>query len=616
MARQRLNSGNAQAEELPKAKINKQSIQQVMRLLKYLKPYRTKFFLGLLFLILSSSSSFLFPLLMGRLIGTGNTPKQPGSMMSKEILDFFPSDINTVALTLLAVLFVQSIFSFFRINWFVEVAEKGLADIRRDTYFKLVTLPMNFFSQRRVGELNSRLSADLSQIQDAITTTLAEMIRQVIVFTGGIIFLVLVSGKLTLMLLAVLPVLVVIAVFFGRFIRKLSRQAQDKLAESNTIVEETLQGISNVKAFVNEAFEVGRYNKSIRDVVKLAMRGAKFRGVFASFIVFCLFGTIVSVVWYGSHLVQAGEISLASMFTFILLSTFVGAAMGSFPELYATMQKAFGASERVLEILAEVNEPISINEKDNEVKQHIKGNLEFNNVVFAYPSRKEITVLKGVSFEALAGEKVAIVGPSGAGKSTIAGLILRFYETQGGELLFDGKPSTEYSLTDIRNQVAIVPQDVLLFGGTIRENIAYGKLSSSDEEVIAAAKRANAHEFVSGFPEGYDTLVGERGVKLSGGQRQRIAIARALLKDPAILILDEATSSLDSESERLVQEALEELMKNRTSIIIAHRLSTIREADKIIVLEKGKVIENGTHQQLMQNDEGLYRYLSQLQFEV
>ncbi|HUH32800.1 MAG TPA: ABC transporter transmembrane domain-containing protein, partial [Daejeonella sp.] len=490
MARSRLNSGNAQAEELPKAKINKQSIQQVVRLLSYLKPYRWKFFLGFIFLILSSASFFLFPLLMGRLIGTTTAPVQGGEM-SQEILDYFPSDLNTVALTLLGVLFIQAIFSFFRITLFVEVAEKGLADIRRDTYFKLITLPMNFFNQRRVGELNSRLSADLSQIQDAITTTLAEMIRQTITFIGGVVFLVLVSGKLTLMLLSVLPVFVIIAVVFGRFIRKLSRQAQDKLAESNTIVEETLQGISNVKAFVNETYEVSRYNKSIREVVAIALRGAKFRGIFASFIIFCLLGTIVTVVWYGAHLVQTGEISMASMVTFILLSTFVGAAMGSFPELYATMQKAFGASERVLEILGEVNEPISSNEKENAVNQKIHGSLEFNNIEFAYPSRSEITVLNGVSFKAQSGEKVAIVGPSGAGKSTIAGLILRFYDAQAGSLLFDGKSSQEFSLTDIRNQVAIVPQDVLLFGGSIYENIAYGKLSASKEEVISAAKRAN-----------------------------------------------------------------------------------------------------------------------------
>lgn len=617
MARQRLNSGNAQKEELPKAKINKQSVQKVFQLLGYLKPYRLKFFLGFICLILSSLSSFFFPLLIGRLIDTGSQSVQAsgmGNMVPNEMLDFIPKDINTVALTLLGILFISSIFSFFRINWFVEVAEKGLADIRRDTYFKLITLPMNFFSQRRVGELNSRLSADLSQIQDAITTTSAEMIRQIILLIGGIICLAFVSAKLTLLLLAILPFLIAVAIVFGRFIRKLSRSAQDKLAESNTVVEETLQGISNVKAFVNEAFEVNRYNKSIREVVKIAMRGAKFRGVFASFIVFCIFGTIVGVIWYGAHLIQQGEITVGNMLTFILFSVFVAAAMGSFPELYATMQKAVGASERVLEILSESSENISINDEENKIIHPVKGNLEFRNVGFSYPGRSEITVLNSVSFEAKSGEKIAIVGPSGAGKSTIASLILRFYDVDKGNILFDGIPSTSYSLTDIRHQVAIVPQDVLLFGGSIRENIAYGRLTASEEDIRMAARRANAYDFIMEFPEGFDTLVGERGIKLSGGQRQRIAIARALLKDPAILILDEATSSLDSESERLVQEALEELMKNRTSIIIAHRLSTIREADKIVVLEKGKVIEIGTHQELLQNEEGLYRHLSQLQF--
>jgi ABC-type multidrug transport system fused ATPase/permease subunit len=290
--------------------------------------------------------------------------------------------------------------------------------------------------------------------------------------------------------------------------------------------------------------------------------------------------------------------------------------MGSFPEMYANVQRAVGASERVLEILAEKSEEVSIDDINNTIKQKINGNLAFDNVNFHYPSRSEIEVLKGVSFEARTGQKVAIVGPSGSGKSTMAALILQFYHPQSGTILFDHLPAADYSLTDIRNQVAIVPQDVMLFGGTIQENIAYGKLSASKEEIVQAAQRANAHQFVTSFPEGYDTVVGERGVKLSGGQRQRIAIARALLKNPSILILDEATSSLDSESERLVQEALEELMKNRTSIIIAHRLSTIREADKIIVLEKGTVIESGNHEELLSNEKGLYRYLSQLQFEV
>ncbi len=617
MARSSLNSGSSIAEKPPKAKFSKQGLKNVLKLLSYLKPYKTRFFLAFLFLILSSLSSFLFPLLIGRLVDSGNkTLPSTSSMLPGKYLQILPTDINQVALTLLFALFITSIFSFFRINWFIEVAEKSLADIRRDTYFKLVTMPMNFFSQRRVGELNSRLSSDLSQIQDSITATLPEMIRQIILMIGGVICLSIVSGKLTLMLLAILPILIPIAIVFGRFIRKLSRQAQDKLAESNVVVEETLQGISNVKAFVNEAFEVNRYNKSIREVVGIAMRSAKFRGAFGSFIVFCIFGAIVAVVWYGSHLVQTGELTVGSMFTFILFSTFVASAMGSFPEQFANVQRIIGSSERVLEILGETSEPISMNHKENSTKILLKGDLAFENVVFAYPSRKEVTVLNGVSFYAKAGEKVAIVGPSGAGKSTIASMILKFYDAQQGDILYDGKPSSSFSLTDIRNQIAIVPQDVLLFGGSIRENIAYGKLSAPEEDIISAAKRANAHDFISGFPEGYNTIVGERGVKLSGGQRQRVAIARALLKDPAILILDEATSSLDSESERLVQEALEELMKNRTSIIIAHRLSTIREADKIVVLEKGKVIETGTHAQLLQNEDGLYKYLSGLQFEM
>lgn len=555
-------------------------------------------------LFFSSITLLSFPPLMGSMVDAAQ---------GRQTMALIPASMRTIGVIAFAILFFQSLVSFFRIRLFVEVAEKALADIRRDTYFRLITLPMDFFSNRRVGELNSRLSADLSQIQETMTTTLAEMMRQLILLIGGICFLFIVSIKLTLLNLAILPLLVMTGVLFGRFIRRLSRQAQDKLADSNTIVQETLQGISNVKAFVNEAYEAGRYSNSLRSVVSLAMKGATYRGVFASFILFCLFGAVMAVVWYGSSLIAQGELSVGDLTTYIISSMFVAGSMGSFPELYANVQRAVGASERVMEILDEEQESVSIHESENRVVTPISGNLAFDQVTFAYPSRKEICVLDEVSFSARAGEKVAVVGPSGTGKSTLAALVLRFYDPQGGAVLFDGKDARTYRLTDIRNQVAIVPQDVLLFGGTIRENIAYGKLDAPAEDVIEAAKRANAHDFIMHFPQGYDTLVGERGVKLSGGQRQRIAIARALLKDPAILILDEATSSLDSESERLVQEALQELMKNRTSIIIAHRLSTIREADKIIVLEQGKVIEEGTHQQLLQRENGLYRYLSHLQ---
>jgi len=607
MARQQLNSGNASGIELSKAKLNRETLSHVARLLTYLKPYRSQFIAALFFLFLSSLVGLAFPSFIGALIDTAQ---------GKQSNSYLPGTIQGILILAFIILALQAVISFFRILWFVNVAERSLADIRRDTYFKLITLPMDFFSNRRVGELNSRISADLSQVQDTLTTTIAEMLRQAVLLVGGIIFMAIISKKLVFALLLVLPVMVVFAVFFGRFIKKISRQAQDKMAESNTIVEETLLGIANVKAFVNESFEATRYSNTIRDVANIAIKGAKFRGMFVSFIVLCVFGGVLGVVGYGCVLVSQHEITFGELLKFSLYAMFLGSSLGSFPELFANLQKTVGASERVLEILAEQGEDVSINAADNLVKQKIKGNLSFQNVNFAYPSRPEIEVLTNVSFGAKAGQKVAIVGPSGSGKSTTAGLILQFYHPQSGEILFDGKPAAEFSLTDIRNQVAIVPQDVLLFGGTILENIAYGKLSATKEEIIQAAKRANAHQFISSFPEAYETVVGERGVKLSGGQRQRIAIARALLKNPSILILDEATSSLDSESERLVQEALEELMKGRTSIIIAHRLSTIREADVILVLEKGQIIESGTHQELMNTEHGLYRYLSGLQQEV
>ncbi|MNV30771.1 putative multidrug export ATP-binding/permease protein [compost metagenome] len=506
-----------------------------------------------------------------------------------------------------------SVVSFFRIRIFVEIAERTLSALRKDTYLKLISLPIEFFANRRVGELNSRLSADLSQIQDTLTTTLAEILRQLISLCFGVFLLVWVSPKLALMNLCILPIIVVAAIIFGKFIRELSRQAQDKMAESNSIVQETLLGISNVKAFVNEYFEFNRYSNQMDSVVKLAVKGATFRGAFASFIIFCIFGAVIAVIWYGAALVSIHEMTVGDLTTYILYSMFVAGSMGSFPELYANIQRSLGASERILEILDEPQENLNVKPTCKEIHKTMTGKLSFNHVSFAYPSRPDIEILKDINFTANAGDKVAIVGPSGTGKSTIASLILQFYTAKKGEVSYDDRPASDFELCDIRNQVAIVPQDVLLFGGTIRENIAYGKLEATEDEIIAAAKRANAHQFILNFPEGYDTLVGERGVKLSGGQRQRIAIARALLKDPAILILDEATSSLDSESERQVQEALEELMRGRTSIIIAHRLSTIVDADKIIVVENGIVSESGTHFELLQKESGLYQHLYNLQ---
>lgn len=604
MARAQLNSGNTQSDDLPKPKLNKELFKKALQISSYLRPFRTKFIFGMIFLTLSSLAMLTFPALLGAMIDAAQ---------GKQTYPWLPASLMYIGGVSMIILLFQSIISFGRIRLFVEIAEKALANLRKDTYCKLITLPMDFFANRRVGELNSRLSADLAQIQDTLTSTLAEILRQVISLGVGVCLLVFVSPKLALMNLCILPVIVVAAMIFGRFIRNLSRQAQDKLAESNSVVQETLLGISNVKAFVNEYYETRRYAGKLDSVVKLAVKGATYRGFFASFIIFCIFGAVIAVIWYGANLVAAGEISVGDLTTYILYSMFVAGSMGSLPELYANIQRSLGASERVLEILGEEHEAIEVAASNKEITQRLQGGLTFNNIGFAYPSRPECQILKNISFKVEPGKKLALVGPSGTGKSTIASLILQFYHPNQGQIFYDDKSSAELSLTDIRNQVAIVPQDVLLFGGTIRENIGYGQLEADADEIIKAAKRAHAHDFIMAFPEGYDTLVGERGVKLSGGQRQRIAIARALLKDPAILILDEATSALDSESERQVQLALEELMRNRTSIIIAHRLSTIKDADYIVVVENGTVSEIGDHHTLMTQKTGLYHHLYALQ---
>ncbi|RZJ50142.1 MAG: ATP-binding cassette domain-containing protein [Flavobacterium sp.] len=589
-----------QENDLPKAKLDSNSLQKALRFFKYGKNHKWKFFLGLLFLLLTSATALAFPKLMGMLV----------DCVTNKNLD----RANEIAVALIVILMLQAVFSFFRISLFVNFTENSLSNIRFALYENLVKLPMSFYSQKRVGELNSRISADISQLQDTFTTTIAEFLRQFILIIGGFVILGNISPKLTLMMLAIVPVVAVAAVIFGRFIRKYGKKTQDKVAESQVIVEETLQGISNVKAFANEWYEIQRYKNKIKEIVKIAIKGGQYRGYFASFIILCLFGCVVAVVWYGITLTIKGEVEgVGDLISFVLYTTFIGASFGGIAEMYAQIQKAVGATERVFELLEEAPEDIKGTAKTTPIEK-IKGNVAFRNVAFSYPSRKEIEVLKDVNFTAGFGQKIAIVGPSGAGKSTISSLLLRFYDITSGEITVDGKNIYEYDLEDLRGNMSIVPQDVILFGGTIRENIAYGKPDATEEEIIKAAKQANAFNFVDGFPEKFETLVGERGVKLSGGQRQRIAIARALLKNPSILILDEATSSLDSESEKLVQEALEVLMEGRTSIIIAHRLSTIRNADKILVLDNGKITEEGTHQELINLENGIYKNLSNLQF--
>jgi ABC-type multidrug transport system fused ATPase/permease subunit len=484
-----------------------------------------------------------------------------------------------------------------------------MRDIRMALYSRLVRLPMTFFDQRRTGELISRITADVSMLQDTFSVTLAELFRQLITLLAGVVFLLVTTPKLTLFMLATFPVLVIIAMVFGRFIRKLSKATQDELAAANVIVEETLQSISTVKSFVGEVYESTRYGNGLNRVVAVALKAAKFRGAFISFIIFALFGGIVGVMWYGASLVSSGAMSVGDLVSFVLYTTFIGGSIAGLGDIYGQVQKAIGSSERVLEILDEEEES-SIGVK----QANFKGKIEFDQVSFHYPTRPEMEVLSALSFHVNPGEKVALAGHSGAGKSTIIQLLLRFYESQQGEIRVDDRLVSDWELASLRSHIGIVPQEVLLFGGSIRENISYAKPNASEEELILAAKKANAWQFISLFPEGMETMVGERGVKLSGGQRQRIAIARAILKDPSILILDEATSSLDAESESLVQEALDELMKGRTTIIIAHRLATIRKVDRIYALSAGKIVEEGSHTELLKKEDGFYSNLVKLQF--
>lgn len=586
--------------EIAKKKITLGGLKNAFKLYSYIKPFRIEYAWGMFFLLGSSISSLAFPKLLGELVNSGNA----GNLSD---------DLNRIGLLLVATLLIQSVFSYFRVVLFVNVTEKSLASLRQNTYNHLIKLPLKFFEKHRVGELNSRISSDISLLQETLTTTLAEFIRQIIIITGGITLLAITSLKLTLFMLAILPVMMILAVFFGKFIRRFSKQVQAEVAKSNTIVEETLQGIQIVKTFTNEAHEIARYKLRTSEIASIGMKGGTYRGAFSAFMIFGLFGAMVAVIWKGSSLMASGMIDAGELFSFVIYSGFVGGNFGGMANVYTQIQKFIGATEELFELFTEKEENID-NKVELSAGEILKGEIYLKDLNFRYPGRPEEDVLSSINLNIPANRMLALVGTSGAGKSTLASLILRLYEPTSGEILFDGKKSIDFSLSSLRSQIALVPQDVFLFGGTIKENISYGKPGATDTEIFEAAEKANALEFIDRFPDKLNTLVGERGTQLSGGQRQRIAIARAILKNPRILILDEATSSLDSESERLVQDALERLMIGRTSIVIAHRLSTIRKADQIIVLDGGSIVEKGTHDELLKLENGLYRNLSKLQY--
>lgn len=576
----------------------KVSPRDLLRLLAYAKPYRVRLAIALLSLLIAGALGLAVPQVVRMLIDAA-------------FVDRDSHKLNQLALLLVGVFAAQAGFSFLRTYLLSYTGERIVADVRTQVYIHLTGLPVAFFANRRVGELTSRMASDVSVVQTVTTGSITELLRLSIMLIGGVTIIFITNPRLSLLMLAIVPIVIISAHLYGRYVRRLSTSVQDRLAEANSVLEETLSAIRIVQSFVREEYERARYRDRIQDSLNLAVKRAVASGGFIAFIILVVYSGIAIVLWFGSRMVVAGQMTAGDLIAFVLYTFFVGGAVGGMTELYGQFNQAIGATRRVFELLdtkPEIKDP-----DDPEPLAKVRGHVRLVDVHFTYPDERALPVLKGVTVEAKPGEIIALVGPSGAGKSTLVALIPRFYDVSSGAITVDGHDIRSVRLADLRSAIGMVPQETTLFGGPVRENIAYGKLGATDEEIQAVARAAHAHEFIVEFPDGYDTVVGERGVKLSGGQRQRIAIARALLKDPAILILDEATSSLDSESERLVQDALETLMQGRTTFVIAHRLSTVRRADRIIVLDGGRLVEEGTHDELMTGG-GLYKRLYEIQF--
>jgi subfamily B ATP-binding cassette protein MsbA len=576
----------------------KGSPRDLLRLLSYAKPYRARLGIALLSLFVASALGLAFPQVVRLLINAAFVEHDSGKL-------------NRLAVALVGLFAVQALFSFLRTYLLSYTGERIVADVRTQLYKHLTGLPPQFFAGRRVGELTSRLASDVSVIQTVTTGSITELLRVSFILTGGIAIIAVMNPRLTMLMLSIVPVVMIGARLYGRYIRQLSTKVQDRLAEASTVLEETLSAIRIVQSFVREEYERDRYGQKIRDSLQLAVRRSIANGGFIAFIILVVYSSIAVVLWFGSRMVLRGQISAGDLIAFVLYTFFVAGSIGGLSELYGQFQQAVGATRRIFELLdtrSEITDP-----PDPYRLDRVLGHVRLNDVHFTYPDERGIEVLRGITIEAKPGAIIALVGPSGAGKSTLVTLVPRFYDVTSGSIEVDGHDLRTLALRELRQSIGAVPQETTLFGGTIRENIAYGKLDAVDDEIEAVARAAHAHEFIAAFPEGYGTIVGERGVKLSGGQRQRVAIARALLKNPSILILDEATSSLDSESERLIQEALDRLMLGRTTFVIAHRLSTVRRADQIVVLDEGRVVEAGTHDELILNG-GLYKQLHDIQF--
>ncbi len=577
-----------------------EEIGQLRRLGAFMRPYRRNFAIALVGVLVASGLGLVFPRVTGTLVDT--------ALAESTLRDL--SRIDGLALLLLGVFAAQAAFSYLRIYFLASMGEGIVADLRKAVYRHIMTLPVKFFDARKTGEITSRLTSDVAVVQGVTSTSLASAISQFITLIGGVALMFVTSVALSVVVLSFLPVAIIAAAAFGRRLRFISTRYQDKIAEANAAAEEAISATRVVKWFTAEEIEVRRYVRKVQDSYAVALRRARLRALFTPFVQLVGYGTLAVVMWVGGRRVLAGELTAGELVTFLLYTLTVAGAIGAFTGLYGQLQTALGASQRIFELLEERSDildpehPVTLTQ--------LQGGITFDQVGFRYSDR-DVAVLEDLSLAIAPGEVVALVGPSGAGKSTLVQLVPRFFDPTEGRILLDGVDLRDLRVGDLRHTMAAVPQETQLFSGTIMENLLIGRPDATEQDLREAAMAANAHDFIQGFPDGYQTIVGERGIKLSGGQRQRIAIARALLNDPRILILDEATSSLDSESESLVQDALQKLMKGRTTVIIAHRFSTVREADRLLVLDRGRIVQEGTHQQLMAEG-GLYADLYARQF--